>query len=169
MREVHVVEDSERDRELIVELLKESWRDGVERPEPREWEYMWKLFDESALTAGDVVIADLYPTDYWQKAPTPKPVRLRSQPKDPTNIFNATIDMIARFLSKVPDEGAHLIVLTFVPNYIERDLSVPAAANKIRNILEAQSFEVLEKTKKHMDEECYRKAVAWANEVLGNG
>jgi hypothetical protein len=168
MSSVHIVEDQIADRELLAQMLKESWKAGKKRPEPtlKEWKYAWDLLKEDDLKAGDVVIADLYPTEYWMVAPPPKPIRQPSLPRDPTNFNSASIDMIERFLRRVPEHGAHLIVITYIPNWIERDLDIPVVAEKMRAILAAEHFEVIEKEDKYKAEDCFKEVVSRVNELL---
>lgn len=169
MRTLHIVDDSEKDRKIIVRLLEESWESNEgppDLPEVKESDFIWELLEGSDLKTGDVVIADLYPTEYWEKAPPPKPIRVRPRPKDPTNFFNATVDMVERFLSKVPERGAELIVMTYIPHFMERDIEVPIAGEKLRDLLESHRLILLEKEHQYEDEDCSRKAIEAANEVL---
>jgi len=126
---------------------------------------MWELTESDGLNAGDVVIADLFPSEYWQKAPPPRPEHEDSLPKDPTNMFNASVDMVIRFLRQTCERGAKLLVITYVPHYMERELEVPVAGEKLREVLNAEDFPVFEK-EEHLDMKCFQRAVNWANEVL---
>lgn len=154
---------------MIRRLIGESWDAGegpAERPGLRDWPFIWDLMEGEELKKDDVVIADLYSTEYWAEAPPPKPPRRPSRPRDPTNIYNATVDVVSRFLRKVPESGGTLILMTYVPNFIERHLGVPVAADKLRELLRAQPFEFFEKEKQYGDEECVRRAVKAANKAL---
>jgi hypothetical protein len=166
---VHIVDDGGSDREMLIKFLKESWDDpatSFERPSLKEWQFMWDLIEKNEPAPGDIVVADLYPAEYWEKAPPPRPTRERPLPEDPTNIYNATIDMIERFMRPATERSGHLVVLTYVPNFIESVLFVPVAATRLRNVLEGEHFTVFEK-KDYMDPECFRRAVTWVNERLG--
>jgi len=166
---LYVVDDSEDDRNMIVRLLEASWASNEAPPvlpEVKQRDFIWDLLDGNELQKRDIVIADLYPTEYWELAPPPKPSREPSRPKDPTNFFNAAVDMVNRFYSKVPEHGAELIVMTFIPHYMERKIEVPIAGEKLRAFLKSQHLTLLEKERQHEDEDCARKAVEVANEVL---
>lgn len=169
MSTLYVVDDSEEDRAIIVRLLEESWEKNEgpsDRPDVEERDVIWDLIEGNDLKEGDVVIADLYPTEYWKEVPPPRPIRVRPRPKDPTNFFNATVDIVERFLSKVPERGAELIVMTYIPHFMEWEIGVPIAGEKLRELLESQKLILLEKKHQHQDEDCSRKAVEAANEVL---
>jgi hypothetical protein len=169
VRTLHVVDDNEEDRKTIKRLIQKSWDAGegpAERPEVQEWSFIWDLTEGEALKKTDVVIADLYSTEYWAEAPPPKPPRRPPRPKDPTNFYNATVDVVSRFLRKVPERGGTLILMTYIPNFIQRNLGVPVAADRLRELLQAQPFDFFEKEKPYGDEECVRLAVKAANEAL---
>jgi hypothetical protein len=168
MTSVHIIEDQTSDLEMIKDLLETSWKEVVPpKPNAVGWKYAWDLLKSGELERDDVVVADLYPTDYWLVAPPPKPVPQPSLPKDPTNFNTASIDMIKRFLRPIAEESAHLFVITYIPNWIENDLEIPVAAKKMRDILNAQPFEIIEKERKYDPEDCFRSVVQRVNEVLG--
>jgi len=169
VRTVHVVDDSEADRAMVVRLLGKSWTLGQgppARPEVVEWSFVWDLLAERQLSENDLVLADLYPSEYWTVVPTPKPVKLDARPNDPTNFFNASVDMVDRFLVQVPARGADLILMTYVPHYMERELEVEIAGGKLRDFLQAQPLTLIEKERRFGDEDAVQRAVAAANKVL---
>jgi hypothetical protein len=180
MTTVHVVDDLEEDRLLILDMLKSSWESipapsFVEEegpPQDREWRFLWEPIRCGAISKGDVVISDLYPEGYWEEVPKPTLYeRSSSLPDDPTNLYKAALDVIQRFMRPIPDMGAHLIVITYIPNWIggsaQGELAIPVLADKIRAVLRAERFEVYEKQKQIGDEACFRRAVSRANEILG--
>lgn len=157
-----------RYQKIIAELAISSWekrKEPVEEGKLKRWLFMWQLTESDELDAGDVVIADLFPTEFWEKVPPPKPEKKNSLPKDPTNMFNACVYMIKRYLRPANEQDIKLVVITYVPHYMERDLKVKAAGEKLREVLNAEDFLVFEK-EEHRDMECFQRAVDWATEAL---
>jgi hypothetical protein len=172
VRTVHVVDDIEIDRNQIVDLLKATGKASRSGEPPAKaniisWRFIWELVNSDSLKQDDVVISDLYPEGYWTQVPPPMLYQPSpSLPDDPTNLYKATLDVIQRFMRLVPKRSAHLIVITYVPNWIQGELDIPVLANKIREVLRAEEFEFYEKSGQFEDDECFRRAVDRAVELL---
>lgn len=171
MTTVHIVDDIEGDRHCVATLLEKSWGTSSGAPRPaqvnKDWRFIWDLTESGELEPGDVVIADLYPAGYWREVPQPTLYAPEpSLPDDPTNLYKAALDVIQRFMRQVPERSAHLIVVTYVPNFIEKDLHIPVLAEKIRGVLAAESFEFFEKNDQFQDEAAFAQVVDRTNAVL---
>lgn len=179
MTTVHVVDDLEEDRDLIASMLKTSWKaespsrfaDEDSFPTVRNWRFIWEPIRCGAIKKGDVVISDLYPEGYWEEVPKPTLYkRSPSLPKDPTNLYKAALDVIQRFMRPIPEMGAHLIVISYIPTWIggsgPGELEIPVLADRIRAVLRAEPFDVYEKKEKIGDEDCFRAAIERANQLL---
>jgi hypothetical protein len=172
VRTIHVVDDIEIDRDQIADLLEGSGkasRSGAVGTEANiiTWRFIWELVCSEKLKKGDIVISDLYPEGYWKQVPLPMLYPpSKSLPGDPTNLYKATLDVIQRFMRQVRKRDAHLIVITYVPNWIQQELGIPILANKIRSVLDAEKFEFYEKANQFEDDACFRKAADRAIELL---
>jgi hypothetical protein len=172
VRTVHVVDDIEKDRDQIVKLVADTGKASCSGEAPAKaniesWRFIWDLVTSDSLKKDDVVISDLYPEGYWKQVPPPMLYQpSKSLPNDPTNLYKATLDVIQRFMRLVPKRDARLIVITYVPNWIQGELNIPVLANKIRDVLKAEEFEFYEKSGQFADDECFKLAASRAVELL---
>ncbi|HEY7950410.1 MAG TPA: hypothetical protein VID51_06190 [Solirubrobacterales bacterium] len=149
MQSIHIVDDIPCARRVVLEGIKEVLGEPAIDPGSGEaiatvdsgWRFIWNLLDSGRIKAGDVVVSDLFPVSYWENVPG-KPLYdpVSPLPEDPTNIYLAALDSIQRFVPRVPERRAHLVLVTYVPNSLEKD-GAQKAADHIREVLNQKQSE----------------------------
>jgi hypothetical protein len=179
---VHLVDDTMRVRASVETMLRDTWEKlhvpSEQCPSIRHWKFIWELAEaverKSNFTkAGDIVVADLFPAEYWEKVPGP--TRFDEEPPlpgDPTNIYRAALDIRSRFLPVLTKAGLHVMIVTVVPRWIEEmamggaDYSKPA--EHVRRLMREDGLELVEKEDRDLNiMQNYAPAVVKVNALLG--
>jgi len=175
MRSVHIVDDIPCTRRVIREGIESSLRASAVEPDSgeaivtidSEWKYIWDLLASGAIEKKDVVVSDLFPKTYWKDVPgEPLYDPVSPLPDDPTNIYLAALDAIQRFARKVPERGASLVMVTYVPNFLEKAMGTKEAADSIRDVLDKEEFAWFEKPDRKNSRENFAAAIAKACELV---
>jgi hypothetical protein len=186
MATVHIVDDTASFRRAFHSALKNSWSaQCTEKPQVSEWELVWELTKALEAKAvepkpADIVVTDLYPAGYWPKVkrlgPTSVPEPSKEYPGDPTSMYRAALDVRRRFLPVLANHGLHVIVLTYVPKFIEdtppsesplSQAELKDVAERIRNFLCDEDRQLIEKiNRKVNDPENLTPAVTAVNKLL---
>jgi hypothetical protein len=165
-------------REEVARHLAESWRATPGDSKPivsADWKFVWSLTkavgkkDGVPLGPGDVVISDIYSGGFWVDVPKPTKHSAVSQfPDDPQNLARATLEVTERFLPALRKSGAHIVVLTYVPRFVERDCGEPKLAAEIRTALTREGRTLVEKVDREVENaENYPEVVHVTNRLLG--
>lgn len=174
---IHIVDDDPDIRDAMRASLEESWKSNQE---PRtgnatvqirsDWKFAWLLARSPDLHRGDIAVCDLYPSGYWDDVPKPTVhAKVGSNPDDPRNLYKATLDLIERFLRRIVDNRAHLVVLTYVPRFIEKEIKYegePPLAQHIRDLLAEEKFDWYEKLDRSAQPYNFTEVTARVNEIL---
>jgi len=170
MRSIHIIDDIPCARELLHKEIESSL--GMPSSErdlqfDSHWEYLWDLLEADVVEKADIVISDLFPASYWKKVPG-KPLYKPSTPlpDDPTNIYLGSLDAIQRFMRQVPKLGAHLLVVTFVPNFLETNMGNEVAANSVREVLDGEDLLWFEKPNREIKRENFEGPISKACELV---
>jgi hypothetical protein len=174
---LHVVDDTPSFRRAVKRALTASWddtnRSDNNRPAFRDWDFVWELTKaleskDAEVVAGDIVVTDLYPSGFWAKVkdlpgtPSVTPIT-EPLPGDPTNMYRAGLDVRKRFLPTLTAHGLAVVVLTFLPRYIERinpdrtpltSEQLRELADKLRKALTEETWTLVEKHNRTVSDAC---------------
>lgn len=178
MTVVHIIDDMPTFRERLDEKLTASWKDrraaeGRELKTCADWRYVWSLTEalennNVALTKEDIIISDLYSAGFWDGVPQPVESPVSQFPDDPENLRRATLEVVNRFFPKLQVTHAHLIVLTFVPHFVEDECGRPELAKEMREQLERNDRILVEKQDRDVDNDAnYRPTIELVNKLIG--
>lgn len=149
MQSIHIVDDIPCARRVILEGIEGALGKPAVDPGSGEaiatldsgWRFIWNLLDSGEVKEGDVVVSDLFPVTYWKDVPgEPLYDPVSPLPDDPTNIYLAALDSIQRFMRQVSERGAHLLLVTYVPNFLVKE-SAEKAADHVREVLNQEQSE----------------------------
>lgn len=156
MTSIQIIDDVPTFREELELHLERSFEaqgtPAHERPRIRaDWRFVWSLINalekgQASLTKGDIVITDLYSAGFWDEVPKPTLHSSVSQlPDDPQNLYRAAIEVTTRYFPRLHDRGAYVIVLTYVPTFLERECGYQAVADDVRRMLKQEGRILVEK------------------------
>jgi hypothetical protein len=186
---LHIVDDTDSFRTALRNAWERSWdqsgRSSSERPTFREWDFIWDLTKwlEAGTVEpqrGDIVVTDLYPSGFWARvkhlAEPPTQKQIKTLPGDPTNMYRAALDIRKRFLPVLTEHKLQVVILTFLPRFIEgiKPAETPLSheqlvdiANKVRAAIKVEDWVVIEKYNREVrDPRNVEEAVTTVNDLL---